>query len=102
MVMAIGDGLAGLVGPQLNSPRWSLLGQNKSVAGTTCMAAASFLTLIGLRALALTHQQAAPASAALLLIALVTTALEQCSWFGLDNLTVPLASSLLWHSWSSV
>ena len=102
MVMAIGDGLAGLVGPQLNSARWSLLGQNKSVAGTTCMAAASFLTLIGLRALALTHQQAAPASAALLLIALVATALEQCSWFGLDNLTVPLASSLLWHSWSSV
>lgn len=100
MVMAIGDGLAGLVGPQLISPRWSLFGQTKSLAGTSCMAAASFLTLIALRGLAMANGQAAPASSALLLIALVATALEQCSWFGVDNLTVPLASGLLWQSWS--
>jgi phytol kinase len=100
LVMAIGDGLAGLVGPQLNSPRWSLLGQNKSVAGTTCMAVTSFLTLMALRSLALANGQPAPASAALLSIALVATALEQCSWFGLDNLSVPLSSGLLWQAWA--
>ncbi len=78
LVMALGDGLAGLVGAQLRSRRWSLL---------------------SLRSLALATGQAAPAIPALVAIALIATALEQCSWFGLDNLTVPLTSSLLWQSW---
>jgi phytol kinase len=99
LVMALGDGLAGLVGAQLRSRRWSLLGQNKSVAGTSCMAAVSALSLLSLRSLALATGQAAPAIPALVAIALIATALEQCSWFGLDNLTVPLTSSLLWQSW---
>jgi NADH:ubiquinone oxidoreductase subunit 5 (subunit L)/multisubunit Na+/H+ antiporter MnhA subunit len=53
LVMAAGDGLAGLVGPLLQSPRWRLLGQNKSLAGTACMALASLALLLTVVALAL-------------------------------------------------
>ena len=43
LVMAIGDGLAGLLGPQLRSPRWQLLSQGKSLAGTLAMAIGALL-----------------------------------------------------------
>ncbi|MEN9540199.1 MAG: hypothetical protein RLZZ459_290 [Cyanobacteriota bacterium] len=97
LVMAIGDGLAGLVGPALASPRWRLLGQSKSLAGTACMALAGLAVLLGLGALAAAAGQAAPALPALLLIAAIATALEQLSGYGIDNLTVPLATALLWQ-----
>jgi phytol kinase len=78
LVMAAGDGLAGLVGPALNSPRWRLLGQGKSLAAAS--------------------GQPAPPLLALLLIAAIATALEQLSGWGIDNLTVPLATALLWQA----
>jgi phytol kinase len=96
--MAAGDGLAGLVGPALNSPRWRLLGQGKSLAGTACMALASLAVLLGLTALAAASGQPAPPLLALLLIAAIATALEQLSAWGIDNLTVPLATALLWQA----
>ena len=98
LVMAAGDGLAGLVGPALNSPRWRLLGQGKSLAGTACMALASLAVLLGLTALAAASGQPAPPLLALLLIAAIATALEQLSGWGIDNLTVPLATALLWQA----
>jgi len=97
LVMACGDGLAGLLGPQLNTPRWQLLGQTKSLAGTGTMAMASFTVLALLTLLA---PATAPTPLTLLLIAAVATLLEQLSRYGLDNLTVPLATSLLWAHWS--
>ena len=97
LVMACGDGLAGLVGPVLHSPRWRLLGQGKSLAGTACMAVASLMVLLALMALAGAVGQPAPEWPALLLIAAVATALEQLSGYGIDNLTVPLATALLWR-----
>jgi phytol kinase len=100
LVMACGDGLAGLVGPALRSPRWRLLGQGKSLAGTTCMALASLAVLLALQALALASGQPAPAWPALLLIATVATGLEQLSGYGIDNLTVPLGTAVLWQQLS--
>ena len=97
LVMACGDGLAGLVGPAVRSPRWRLLGQGKSLAGTAAMATASLLVLLALLALAGATGQAAPPLAALLVITAAATALEQLSSWGLDNLTVPLATALLWQ-----
>jgi phytol kinase len=97
LVMACGDGLAGLLGPALHSPRWRVLGQAKSVAGTAGMAAASGVVLLALAALAGAHGQPAPAWPALLLIAAAATALEQLSGYGIDNLSVPLATALLWQ-----
>ena len=92
LVMACGDGLAGLVGRSVASPRWSVLGQTKSLVGTTTMLAVSFGVLL---ALAATTGQVVHGSTALLLAA-VATGLEQISPAGIDNLSVPLTVGCLW------
>ncbi len=76
LVMALGDGLAGLVGPQLRS------------------------VLILLQLIAQNQGIAAPAWPYLIGIALLATALEQGSSFGIDNLSVPLSAGLLWQHWT--
>ena len=108
LVMAFGDGLAGLLGPLVRSPSWSLFGQRKSLVGTGAMAIASaaVLTLIWIlqapaaeASAAATWAAAGPpqAAAAIVLITAVAVGLEQLSAFGLDNLSVPLAVGLLWN-----
>lgn len=92
LVMAVGDGLAGLLGPRIPSPSWRVLGERRSLAGTATMATASLAVLLAVAAAA----PQAPALPALLLLALVATGLEQLALLGLDNLTVPLAVAWLW------
>jgi phytol kinase len=101
LVMAIGDGLAGLVGPQLHSPRWRVLGQTKSLAGTLAMAGGSLLVLILLQWMAHGQGLSEPALPNLIWMAVLATALEQLSGYGLDNLSVPISTGLLWQHWSS-
>jgi phytol kinase len=96
LVMALGDGLAGLLGPQIVSPSWRVLGERRSLVGTAAMALASLAALAMVAGLA---PQAAPAPAALVLIALAATALEQVAWLGIDNLSVPLLVGGLWTLW---
>ena len=48
LVMALGDGLAGLIGRNVESPKWVLFGQTKSSVGTMTMAVVSSLVLTGL------------------------------------------------------
>ena len=95
LVMALGDGLAGLLGPLIRSPSWRVLGERRSVAGTAAMAAGS---LTALAAVALLAPQDSPMIAMLPLIALAATALEQLAWRGIDNLSVPLLVSVLWRT----
>ena len=92
LVMALGDGLAGLVGRNVVSPKWVLFGQTKSSIGTMTMAVVSGLVLIGLA-----RWSGADLSlpAALGMVAMAT-GLEQLSWSGLDNLSVPLSVGVLW------
>ena len=97
LVMACGDGLAGLVGPQINSPRWRILGQTKSLAGTAAMALTSWLVLVLLIGVAQATGAPAPSLVAATVIAVAATGLEQLSGFGLDNLSVPLATASLWQ-----
>jgi len=97
LVMACGDGLAGLVGPQINSPRWRLFGQTKSLAGTSAMALTSWLVLALLIGVAQATGTSAPNLVAAAVIAFAATGLEQLSGFGLDNLSVPLATASLWQ-----
>jgi len=92
LVMALGDGLAGLLGRRLNSPSWQVLGQRRSLAGTATMALVSLAVLLALAAVV----PAAPGLPALALLALAATGLEQIALLGLDNLTVPVAVALLW------
>lgn len=107
LVMAFGDGLAGLLGPLVRSPSWSLFGQRKSLVGTAAMAiaTAAMLSLLwilqapaaGVAGLAGWAAAGPPqAGAAILVITAVAVGLEQLSAYGLDNLSVPLAVGLLW------
>lgn len=96
LVMALGDGLAGLVGPRLDSPSWRVLGERRSLAGTLTMALVSLAVLLAVATVA----PPGPAWPLLLLLALLGTALEQLAVQGLDNLTVPLGVALLW-AWLS-
>lgn len=95
LVMAIGDGLAGVIGAWIPSASWQLVGHRKSLLGTATMALASSAVL---NVLALT-QLHPPSQIAVLAIALIATALEQLAWMGIDNLTVPITSAWLWTSW---
>ena len=92
LVMALGDGLAGLIGRNVASPKWVLFGQTKSSVGTMTMTVVSGLVLIGLA-----RWSGADLSlpAALGMVAMAT-GLEQLSWRGLDNLSVPLSVGVLW------
>lgn len=96
LVMAFGDGLAGLLGPLVPSFSWSVWQQRKSVAGTGAMAIASLLVLLSLRAVALAQGTPAPPAGALLAITALAVLLEQCAVIGLDNFTVPVAVGWLW------
>ena len=92
LVMALGDGLAGLIGRNVASPKWVLFGQTKSSVGTMTMAVVSGLVLIGL---ARWSGVDLSLPAALGMVAMAT-GLEQLSWSGLDNLSVPLSVGVLW------
>jgi phytol kinase len=97
LVMAFGDGLAGLLGPLIRSPGWEVLGQRRSLAGSTAMAAASLAVLVATALLAAPVMGvAAPPWPALALITALATLLEQVASGGIDNLSVPLAVAGLW------
>ena len=105
LVMALGDGLAGVIGRWIPSPNWTLFGHRKSVLGTAVMATTSLLVLSLIAVVAVPSPIAtsrdlpAPATGSLIAIALLATLLEQLAWLGLDNLTVPIVSAWLWASW---
>ncbi len=94
LVMAFGDGLAGLLGPLIPSPSWTVLGERRSLAGTGAMALASLTVLLALGQLG---GGPAPAPAEIVLIALVATGLEQWAQLGIDNFSVPMAVAGLWQ-----
>jgi phytol kinase len=100
LVMACGDGLAGLLGPLWPSPSWTVLGQRRSLLGTGVMALASLVTLAALAAFCISRGLPAPGAAAVMGIAATAALLEQIAVGGLDNLTVPLAVAALWQGLS--
>ena len=91
--MALGDGLAGLIGRNVDSPKWVLFGQTKSTVGTMTMAVVTGLVLIGLARWSGTDLDL-PGTLGMMAMA---TGLEQLSWRGLDNLSVPLSVGVLWN-----
>ena len=92
LVMAFGDGLAGLIGRAVRSPNWTLLDQRKSIVGTTTMAITSAVVLLAL--VLITQSQLTPLR--LLAVCTLAVGLEQLSLWGIDNLTVPLGVALSW------
>ena len=94
LVMALGDGLAGLLGPLIASPSWSVLGQRRSLVGTGTMALATITVLVILAANTGGGTGSLPAIGAITVIAVL---LEQFASGGIDNLTVPIAVAGLWR-----
>ena len=92
LVMAFGDGLAGLIGRAVRSPDWTILDQRKSIVGTTTMAITTAVVLLAL--VLITQSQLTPLR--LLVVCTLAVGLEQLSLWGIDNLTVPLGVALSW------
>ena len=84
--MAFGDGLAGLIGRSINSPKWSVLGQSKSIAGTLTMGSVVAITTATISTINHLEIQ----SIEIIIISLIATFLEQISPWGIDNITVPI------------
>jgi phytol kinase len=97
LVMAFGDGLAGLIGPWRESPSWRVLGERRSLLGTGAMALASLITLAVLAAICRAQGLPAPGPAEVAAIAATAAGLEQVAFGGIDNLSVPLAVAGLWR-----
>ncbi len=91
-IMTLGDGLAGLIGKNFKSRSWRIFNQKKSIIGTTTMLLISLLVLciVG-------YTNNIDFNYYFFGIALLATLLEQISIIGIDNLSVPLITSVIFH-----
>ena len=89
--MAFGDGLAGLIGRSIKSPKWSILGQTKSIAGTFTMGTVVAITTATISSINNLDIQ----PLIIIVISLIATILEQIGPWGIDNLTVPIGVTFI-------
>lgn len=93
LVMAWGDGLAALVGQRWGNHPYKVFNAQKSWEGSGTMAMIGFGVTSGLLTLHFGFSGTILIIAAI--VAVVSTGLETFSRWGIDNLTVPVGSSLL-------
>lgn len=93
LVMTWGDGLAALVGQNFGRHPFKVWGNQKSWEGSLTMALASFV--VCLLVLGFTAGFTGSVTAVAAVVAIAATLLETLSFYGLDNLTVPLGSAAL-------
>ena len=91
-IMTLGDGLAGLIGKNFKSRSWKIFNQKKSILGTTTM---FLISLFVLSTLGYTNN--INFNYYYFGIALLATLLEQISIIGIDNLSVPIITSIIFH-----
>ena len=91
-IMTFGDGLAGLIGKNFKSKNWTILNQKKSIIGTTTMFVISLLVVSTLG-----YKNNVDFNYYYFGIALLATLLEQISIIGIDNFSVPIISSTIFH-----
>ncbi len=91
LAMAFGDGLAGLIGRSITSPKWLVLGQTKSIAGTVTMLSVVAITTSIISSINNLEIE----SLEIIVISLIATFLEQISPWGIDNITVPIGVTCL-------
>ncbi len=92
LIMAFGDGFAGLIGRQVKSPSWKVFGQRKSIAGTLSMACIGIIILV----LIAKVSNASLDPLQIIAISGFAVALEQIGPWGIDNLTVPIGVASAW------
>ncbi len=88
-IMAFGDGLAGLIGKNYKSKNWLIFKQKKSVLGTIVMFLSSLIIII-----LAGYFNGYIFNINYLVIPIIATFLEQFSFVGIDNLTVPIISAI--------
>ena len=91
-IMTFGDGLAGLIGKSCKSKNWIIFKQKKSLFGTFTMFLASLIVVCSIG-----YVQNYSFSLNYFAIAFLATFLEQFSVLGIDNLIVPISSSLCFN-----
>ena len=91
-IMTFGDGLAGLIGKNFKSKSWKIFNQKKSIIGTTTMFLISFLVVS-----ILGYKNNLDFNYFYFWIALLATVLEQISIIGIDNFSVPIVTSTVFH-----
>jgi phytol kinase len=96
LVMAWGDGLAGLIGSQFGQRRYTIAGSTKSWEGTATMLLAS--TIVVWLILGMTQGWSWSVGLIAMVVGLVAAGLEVFAKLGVDNLTVPIGSALLAYS----
>ena len=90
--MAFGDGLAGLIGRQITSISWKIFNQKKSLVGTLTMGFIVMFILV-----IMTKISGIELSLLVILaVSFIAMGLEQISFLGIDNLTVPIGLAILW------
>ncbi len=92
LVMAFGDGFAGLLGSRIKSFKWKVSGQEKSIVGTLTMFIISFVSLWMINF----YSSYELNQIEILGISLLAVSLEQIGNLGIDNLTVPLGVAFSW------
>lgn len=103
LVMGYGDGFASLVGERYARSTFRIYGGNKSFLGTVSMFVAStlvvaaFCLIFGQDTIASGANAAGWIIAAALTTGAVATAVEVFTPLGIDNLTVPILTSLFFH-----
>ncbi len=93
LMMAFGDGFAGLIGQKIKSPYWLVLGQKKSLAGTLTMALTGMIILSTINHAAGLYLN----SIDIIAITSLGILLEQISPWGIDNITVPIGVAISWQ-----
>ena len=90
--MTLGDGLAGLIGKNFKSKSWKIFNQKKSILGTTTMFFTSLLVVS-----ILGHTNNIDFNYLYFGIAFIATLFEQISIIGIDNFSVPIITSTIFH-----
>lgn len=88
--MGYGDGLAALIGSRFKSPSCMIFKNKKSLLGSLTMFLASF---IAISILALCFDKFSLVS--IIIVSLIATIIEAISPFGIDNLSVPILTSIV-------
>lgn len=90
-VMGYGDGLAAVIGQAVNSPKYKIKDNTKSLAGSVAMFVITLIVMAGF----FTYNMSSYIAIKSILVAILMTIIEAVSIKGTDNITVPLLTSLL-------
>lgn len=93
LIMGYGDGLAAVIGKSIPSRKFFIMKNEKTIAGSLTMLGVSFLVAFIILSMYPKGNVILPA----LIIASFATFVEAFSPYGLDNLSVPLLTSLMYQ-----